>query len=206
MDIEMTPDSYHHGALPAALRAATVELVAERGPSGFSLREVAKRAGVSHAAPQHHFGGAEGLLTSVAIEGFRTLGDAFQEASESPGSAVERLRLCGQAYVRTALEHPGHFGVMTQEELLDGEDSELLDAGARTFGLLVGMVEAVRDEINPDLDVDTAAVLCWASMHGLVELAPKLAKMSDVHPTPNGHLDDVVGRFTQLLIDGFAAR
>ena len=67
--------TYHHGDLPAALRAATAQLVSEKGPSGFSLREVARRAGVSHAAPAHHFGDAEGMLTSVAAEGFAKLAD-----------------------------------------------------------------------------------------------------------------------------------
>ena len=82
--------TYHHGDLPAALRAATAQLVAEKGPSGFSLREVARRAGVSHAAPAHHFGDAEGMLTSVAAEGFATLADAMED--DDADGAEEEMR------------------------------------------------------------------------------------------------------------------
>jgi len=197
---------YHHGELPDALRAATAELVSERGPTGFSLREVARRAGVSHAAPKHHFGSAKGLLTSVAIEGFGYFGDAFEEAVASSTGAVDRLTRQGRAYVNAALQYPGHFGVMMQTELVDGDDAELQRAASRAFGVLVETLEAVRDELNPDLDVETASAMCWAAMHGLVGLSPQLGRIADRRATPARPLDEIVGRFTDLFISGFQAR
>lgn len=195
--------TYHHGDLPDALRRATAELVAERGPAGFSLREVARRAGVSHAAPKYHFGSARGLITSVAVEGYTRLADAFEQVSAGNANATDRLRLLGNAYVNTATTYAGHFGVMFEADLLDQENLELLEASARAYELLVETIEHVRDELNADLDVDTAALVAWSAMHGLIKLAPKLSAMSERRGTPSGPLDDTIERFTSLMIDGF---
>jgi len=200
------PDSYHHGDLPAALRAATAELVTERGPTGFSLREVARRAGVSHAAPAHHFGDAKGLLTSVAIEGFQKLADALTEATEGIDDAALRLTACGRAYVRTAQAFPGHFGVIFQEDMVDPTNQEWLEAGLSAYMVLYETISVVRDQLNPSLDVDTAATLSWAAMQGLVVLASKLtvvAKSTGAEVVP---LDDLIERFTRITIEGMRAR
>lgn len=198
--------AYHHGGLPDALRSATAELVAERGPTGFSLREVARRAGVSHAAPQHHFGSARGLLTSVAAEGFRRLRDGFVEAIAEGGTAADLLERTGLVYVRTALAYPGHFGLMLQHDLVDLDDPELNEVSTETFGLLVTVVEAVRDQCNPALDVDDAAIMCWSLMHGLVVLTPKHVEMAERDLTPRPEIEQRVRAFVRYLIDGFAAR
>ncbi len=197
---------YHHGDLPAALRAATAELVAERGPSGFSLREVARRAGVSHAAPAHHFGDASGLLTSLAAEGFATLAANLEAAVEGIDDAAERLTACGKAYVRTALTSPGHFGVILQQDLLHDDDAELLEASLRAYQCLQATIETVRDQLNPDLDVDRAATMCWASMQGLVTLSPKLSNVAEETGTTTAPIDELVESFTSMMLDGFRAR
>ena len=87
---------YHHGALRPALLAAAEAVIAERGVDGFSLRETARRAGVSPAAPAHHFGDARGLLTALATEAFRRFGDAL-EASDPGGTREERMHAQGMA-------------------------------------------------------------------------------------------------------------
>ena len=104
---------YHHGALREALIEATESLLAERGPDGFSLREVARRAGVSPAAPAHHFGDAAGLLTAVATLGFAGLTEAL-ERGHALGGGDPRAALRGQGmeYVAFALRHPGRFRLM----------------------------------------------------------------------------------------------
>jgi len=193
---------YHHRNLPEALRSAAAELVSERGPSGFSLREVARRAGVSHAAPAHHFGDTRGLLTSLASEGFEYLAAALAEASTEPDPA-ERLRSCGRAYVNTALEHPGHFAVIFQNDLLDQDDPALQLHGSEALSRLVESVEALRDELNPDLDIDNAATMCWATMQGLVSLAPTLDHITDGNrPT----IDMVIDGLCTMMLDGFRPR
>jgi AcrR family transcriptional regulator len=200
------PDNYHHGDLPSALRAATVELVAERGPSGFSLREVARRAGVSHAAPAHHFGDSRGLLTAVAVEGFTALADALEAAQAIDGDARSRLRACGEAYVATARSSPGHYAVMLDDSLKDSDDPGLQAEGMRAFAQLVGAIEAVRDEENPDLDVDAASTLCWAAMHGLVELHGVMSSIAQQHGVPAVDIVDRIHQINDLMFEGMAGR
>jgi AcrR family transcriptional regulator len=204
------PDNYHHGDLPSALRAATVELVAERGPSGFSLREVARRAGVSHAAPAHHFGDSRGLLTAVAVEGFTALADALTAAAAAVeaagGNARSRLRACGEAYVATARSSPGHYAVMLDDSIKDSEDPDLQTEGMRAFAQLVASIEAVRDEENPDLDVDAASTLCWAAMHGLVDLHGVMSSIAEQHGVPAVDIVDRIHQMNDLMLDGLARR
>ncbi len=197
---------YHHGDLPAALRSATAELIAENGPSGFSLREVARRAGVSHAAPAHHFGDTEGLLTSLAAEGYQTLADAMEEAAEGVDDAMERMRRIGASYVRVARENPGHFAVMIQNDLVCGDDPTLLEHSIRAYTALQGTMEMVRDQLNPDLDIDTASTFCWASIQGLVSLAPKLSDVAEDTGTKRTPLDELVDEFARYMVEGMAAR
>jgi len=199
-------DTYHHGDLPTALRAAAAELVAERGPTGFSLREVARRAGVSHGAPAHHFGTSKGLLTSVAAEGFQTLGESFDEAIHGVDDPVERLTAMGKAYVRTAVYYPGHFGIMCNDELIDTDDPAFVEASARAYLQLVALITELRDTLNPNLDVDAAATMTWSAVHGLAALSPNLDDVADKTNTTISPLDQMVEKFTDLLVNGFAAR
>src|SRR3546814_11895228 len=110
--------SYHHGALRPALIRAAVEVLAERGPDGFSLRETARRAGVSPAAPAHHFGDARGLLTAIATEAFRDFGDALAAADKGADRAA-RIRAQGVAYFRFAPDDPARFHLLWRKALLD---------------------------------------------------------------------------------------
>jgi AcrR family transcriptional regulator len=197
---------YHHGDLPSVLRSVTAELVAERGPHGYSLREVARRAGVSHAAPAHHFGDARGLLTSVAIEGFDALADALEAAAHGVDDAVLLLERVGRAYVRTALEFPGHFGVIFQGDLVDSDDPELVAASVRAYGELQSAIAKLAEQVDPELDVDTAATLCWSAMQGLVALSGKFDHVAERTGTAVPPLDELVAKVTAMLVHGFAAR
>ncbi|MEL6980932.1 MAG: TetR/AcrR family transcriptional regulator [Actinomycetota bacterium] len=199
-------DRYHHGDLPTALRAAAAELVAERGPTGFSLREVARRAGVSHGAPAHHFGTSKGLLTSVAAEGFETLSAAFDEAIASADNPIDRLTAMGKAYVRIAIENPGHFGVMCSHELIHAEDDEYTSHASRAYLQLIELITEIRDTLNPDLDIDAAATMTWSAVHGLAALSPNLDDVADKTDTTVEPLDQMIEKFTEMFINGFAAR
>ena len=197
----MAPD-YHHGDLPDALRATAVELIAEKGPSGFSLREVARRAGVSHAAPAHHFGDTEGLLTSVAAEGYAFVTAQMVAAVTDVTAARERLILCGTSYVETALANPGHYGVMIGHDYTDEDDEQLLLASLTAYEQLLETVHALRDEYNHDLDVDKTATICWSTVHGLVELSPILDHVAEMTATSTNTVRELMEHHADMIIDG----
>ena len=105
---------YHHGDLPNALLATVAEIVAEKGAAKVSLREAARRAGVSHSAPAHHFGNKEGMLAAFAERGFEILRDEMATARQEAagGSALGGLGAVGAAYVRFAVDRKPYFDVM----------------------------------------------------------------------------------------------
>src|SRR5579859_1596036 len=125
---------YHHGDLRPALLRAAVEVIGQVGPAAMSLREVARRAGVSHAAAAYHFGDKAGLLTAVAAQGYRMLAEQFRDAWDTSGSFLEG----GVAYVRFAVRHRAHFEVMYRPELYRRDDAEIREARAGTAVLLYG--------------------------------------------------------------------
>jgi len=156
-----TGDGYHHGDLRAAVLSAAVELIAERGVGKLSLRECARRAGVSHAAPYRHFANKDAVLHAIAQEGFGWLYEAGVQAMEGIDDARDRLDAYGVAYVRFAIEHPVHVRAMftLQFEHPDGDDE-----GGPAFELLQRTAaEAAGEDANPE----HAAVAAWALPHGL---------------------------------------
>jgi AcrR family transcriptional regulator len=163
--MERTRRGYHHGDLPAAALAEVDRIVQERGVAAVSLREVARRVGVSNAAPSHHFGDKAGLLTAYATQGFELLAAHLSEAS-----GREDLLSLGQAYVAFATERPGHFAVMFRPELLHGDDPHLLAAGAGAFGALAAAIASVRGMQPHDDVVQFAAAGAWSLVHGFATL------------------------------------
>ncbi len=171
-----SPRAYHHGDLRSALIATAGTILAERGVDGFSLRETARRAGVSPAAPGHHFGDARGLLTAVAARAFAALGDALGAATTAAtagaGGRQARLEAQGHAYVAFALAHPGLFDLMWRRSLVDAADPELAAAGRRAFAMLDVVVRdgapPIADPLDPALAPTHAA---WSLVHGFARLA-----------------------------------
>ncbi len=201
-----TSSSYHHGDLPAALRSASAELIAERGPTGFSLREVARRAGVSHAAPAHHFGTTTGLLTSVAAEGYQLLSNAFDEAVADIDDPITRLKAMGKAYVSVALSNPGHFGVMCNKELLDTDNPDFTEASGSSYTRLLEAIEVISAAHNPDLDIEAAAAMTWSSVHGLALLITSMPMVTQDGTEPTEAAAELIDRFADLMLYGYAAR
>jgi AcrR family transcriptional regulator len=151
---------YHHGDLRRTVLAAAVDAIGESGLDGWSLRELARRAGVSHAAPAHHFGDKAGLLTALAAEGFDLLADTLAPAASDFLEA-------GLAYVRFAVEHPVHFGVMFQPKLYRADDETVRAARERAGALLRQGAQAV--ETTPDAGAVTARA-GWSIAHGFASL------------------------------------
>lgn len=153
--------SYHHGNLRRELLDAALEEIAQNGVTGFSLRELARAAGVSHAAPAHHFGDKTGLLTAIAVEGFELLGVELGRAHDT-GQFID----VGLAYVRFAVDHPAHFEVMWRPDLLHLDDPNLESARATTSALLYGPA----GEEFPNADATRVATAGWAFVHGFASL------------------------------------
>jgi AcrR family transcriptional regulator len=200
------PDRYHHGDLPNALRAAAADVITENGLGNFSLREVARRAGVSHAAPAHHFGDTRGLLTSLGIEAFEKLTVELSTAVAGLEDPEQRLVAIGRAYVRTGMRYPAHCQVAFRTDVVDCDDAAYQEAGARAYTILADAVRAVVATDNPALDVSDAADLCWSAMQGLLVLYPNMVRRRAAHDEPVHDLEDVATTFTRLMIDGLRAR
>lgn len=156
---------YHHGDLRAALLAAAEAELAERGIEGFSLRAVAKRAGVSHAAPAHHFGDTSGLLTALAAEGFRRF-LAMQRAREAQAAPDARSQIlaAGLGYIDFAQARPALFRLMFGSRRPDFAHDDLTSAAQAAYQHLEEQTMAAGGR-----DVrDVAAA--WAVAHGLADL------------------------------------
>lgn len=168
--------TYHHGDLAASLVEAAEAVLTERGVEGFTLRECARRAGVSHAAPAHHFGDARGLLTVVAAVGFERLTEAQRTARSAEHDLAKLLVATGTAYVNFALNHPAQFQVMFQSGLLDRKNDRFIQAGRAAFAIYAETYAAVRGEpassgIAADKVSDPGVLQQWALVHGLATLA-----------------------------------
>jgi len=158
----MSRDTYHHGDLKAAILGQAAELVAERGADGISLRELARAAGVSHAAPAHHFTDRRGLFTALATEGWQKLAEALADARPEFLDAA-------LAYVRFALDHPGHYAVMFDRSLINPDDPELVAAEAAAGDELATGVGTL-DDPRAKADPQGAALAAWSLVHGFAML------------------------------------
>jgi AcrR family transcriptional regulator len=193
-----TERGYHHGHLRDALIRAADELLAERGLEGFTLRETARRAGVSPAAPSHHFGGTAGLLTEVAALGYAELARRLMIAGES-GTPADRLKAQGVAYVRFALDFPGRFHLMFRNDMLNKDQPSLEQATGQAWDALEGTVLAIRGQPEgAELDAEGEAMLIgiWSTAHGFAHLTldKKLA-----------HIDECGGSEANMLETLFPA-
>ncbi|WP_406008505.1 TetR/AcrR family transcriptional regulator [Streptomyces sp. NBC_00637] len=163
----MSDRPYHHGDLRRAILAAALDVIATDGPTGLSLRDLARRAGVSHAAPAHHFRDRTGLLTAIAAEGHGLLATALAEATD--------LRDAGVRYVRFAREHPAHFQVMFAPELLRADDLELttaraLSAAALTDAIATSAPTGGGTNGADGSDARLARIAAWSLAHGFATL------------------------------------
>ena len=191
---------YHHGDLRDALIRAADELLSERGLEGFTLRETARRAGVSPAAPSHHFGGTAGLLTEVAAVGYQELADRLKIAGETRTPA-ECLKAQGVAYVRFAVDFPGRFHLMFRHDLLLKEQPSLEQATGQARDALEKTVLAIRGQPeNAELDAEGEAMLIgiWSTAHGFAHLTldKKLARIADC-----GSDDDMLESLLPAILD-----
>jgi len=162
---------YHHGDLRRALVQAALALVHEAGPSGITLREAARRAGVTHAAPYRHFADKESLLAAVAEEGFVQLRGEMERAL-ALRSGLEAMEAIGLSYVRFALEHPSHFRVMFGAELGDKRrHPSLIEADQAVFDVLRVAIEGAQQcGALPLGDSASMGMVAWSMLHGVAAM------------------------------------
>ena len=159
-----TKAAYHHGDLRTALVRAAMELLDESGETALSLRAVARRAGVSPAAPYRHYDDREALVSAVAAVGYRELAERLAAAHPSP-STPEQLASVAIAYVEFALERPALFRIMFGEPC-DRDNKERVAATAAVSEY----VRAIAERTFPDADADALATAIWALVHGFAFL------------------------------------
>jgi AcrR family transcriptional regulator len=159
------------GGRAALLTAARAELI-EHGHSGISLRAVARRAGLSHGAPKHHFDDRAGLLTAVAAEGFRALAEALRAADiAADADARTQLTALGRAYLDFGLAHPALFDLMYRPSELRLDDPELRAAQRASTAVLAEAAGRLRSApVSGSVTVPSLALISWALVHGLVAL------------------------------------
>jgi AcrR family transcriptional regulator len=164
---------YHHGRLRQALLAEALAVLAEGEPSSLSLRELARRLGVSHAAPYRHFADKDALLAAVAQQGFELLTAELEAAAAPhPQDALRQLADTGWIYVRFALHHPQHFQVMFgMSAVTQAAFPDLRAAGLRAFEVLLHVIERGQraGQVVPGEPYDLATS-AWAQVHGLAML------------------------------------
>lgn len=165
--------SYHHGNLRQALVEASLSLIEEKGPLGFTLAEAARAAGVSGAAPYRHFRNREDLIAEVALQGFVIFGERLERAfNEGRPSALSAFTAAGRAYLDFARANPGHYIAMFESGLCIAGNPDLARASERAMSVLVLAAEKLSAQLPPGRRPPATMVAnhIWALSHGVVEL------------------------------------
>jgi len=193
--------TYHHGNLRQELLDASSAIIAEQGVEAMSLRDVARRAGVSPAAPYHHFENKDALLDAIACEGFAELNRLLVEAREgATPEPTARLHAIGTAYVRFARERPAYFHVMFRRS----QTSEPSEDQTDPFHVLVEVVQEVRDidAIGRQVSQRGLVMAAWSLVHGAANLlldGPLARGIPELDITPDAVPELVVSTLETLL-------
>ncbi|MFT3921773.1 MAG: TetR/AcrR family transcriptional regulator [Myxococcales bacterium] len=162
---------YHHGDLRRALIEAAWRLVRKEGVEALTLREVARKVGVTHAAPYHHFASREALLDALAEEGFEALGKAMSGATQGISDPTERLFVLGRVYIDEAKAHPERLQVMFRRHPGPPSEEDAETHGARVFMQLFDAVVACQEAgVAPEGDPWDLALAAWSLVHGFSTL------------------------------------
>ncbi|ANW03338.1 TetR/AcrR family transcriptional regulator [Bradyrhizobium icense] len=184
---------YHHGDLHDALLAAAERVLEREGLPGLTLRAVAREAGVSHAAPTHHFGDLTGLLSELAAIGFRRFNEAMIAAGNTETLPLMKAMARAKAYVAYAQARPGMYGLMFRTERLDMTRPSLHEAATASFQGLATAVSLSRNEkltgeVLEALTLDRAAAIAraWSLVHGFTTLLLDGRLKDILHRLPEG--------------------
>jgi len=209
-------EPYHHGDLRRTLLDAARDLAVEQGIDSFTLREVARRAGVSHAAPYHHFADKAALVEALTVETYRRLTEAISYACEqTKGTTLDRLLAIGVAYVEFAVGHPAEFRLMSRfgicedpllEKPMDIADrSPVEEAAHGAYTVLIRTIHEGQEakQVNQD-NMESLALTCWATVHGLATLI--LDGLIRKSPYSTMSTGEIAGIILQTLQKGLEIR
>ncbi|MEP5731886.1 MAG: TetR/AcrR family transcriptional regulator [Sulfitobacter sp.] len=169
----MPKKGYHHGNLRQALTNAALELIEARGPTGFTLSEAAKQAGVTPAAVYRHFDGREALIAEAAQQGYEIFADLMEFAYQSgQPSALKAFEATGRAYLAFARKYPGHYIAMFESGISVNRTPDLALVANRANGVLekaaTDLSQHIPEDKRPPASMFSAHI--WALSHGVVEL------------------------------------
>lgn len=198
----MAKRGYHHGNLRQALVDAALKLVEDKGPTGFTLSEAAKQAGVTPAAVYRHFEGRDDLIAEAARQGFEIFGDLLDYAYDAgQPSALAAFERVGRAYLAFARKHPGHYIAMFESGISIQRTVELSAASARALGVLEraaeGLAERLPEDRRPPPQMFSAHI--WAMSHGVVELFARGAPGTKSPFPPEDLLETGIGIYLRGL-------
>lgn len=193
---------YHHGNLRQTLVDATLDLVVEKGPQGFTMAEAARRAEVSPAAPYRHFKNQQDLLAEAARQGYLMFAEQLQEASDAAGSdPLKAFEETGRAYLAFAKENPGHYIAMFESSLSIANNPDLALATSKAMAVLTRAAEEITRHIPLDRRPPATMIShhIWAMSHGVVELFARAAPGSRAPFSPEDLLESGTGIYLRGL-------
>ena len=193
---------YHHGNLRQALVEAALALIAERGPSGFTLSEAAKRADVTPAAVYRHFAGRDDLIAEVARQGYDIFAALMQFAyNDGQPSALAAFEATGRAYLAFARKYPGHYMAMFESGLSFNAHPDLALVAGKARAVLEKAAEKLSDQMPPDRRPPATmfSAHVWAMSHGVVELYMRGAPGAKSPFTPEDLLEAGIGIYLRGL-------
>ncbi|SOH94549.1 transcriptional regulator, TetR family [Monaibacterium marinum] len=194
--------SYHHGNLRQALVEATLSLIEEKGPTGFTLAEAARLAGVSAAAPYRHFKGREELIAEVALQGYEMFADLLEHAFDGgKPSSLAAFETVGRAYLHFARTQPGHYIAMFESGVSVAGHPELARESSRATSVLDRAAEAMMQHLPADARPPASMVShhIWAMSHGVVELFARGAPGARAPFSPEELLESGIGIYLRGL-------
>jgi AcrR family transcriptional regulator len=198
----MPKRGYHHGNLRQALVDAALELITIKGPTGFTLSEAAKQAGVTPAAVYRHFEGREDLIAEAALQGYAIFGDLMQYAfDKGQPSALAAFEATGRAYLAFARKYPGHYIAMFESGISVNRTPELAAASQRARGVqekaAADLSEHIPRDKRPPASMFSAHI--WALSHGVVELFARNSPGTQSPFSPEDLLESGIGVYLRGL-------
>ncbi|KRS14256.1 TetR family transcriptional regulator [Roseovarius atlanticus] len=197
----MPKRGYHHGNLRQALVDAALTLIEEKGPTGFTLSEAAKQAGVTPAAVYRHFGGREDLIAEAARQGYEIFADVIEYAYGTGETALSAFSATGRAYLAFARKYPGHYIAMFESGISVNRTADLAAVSGRARAVLERAAEGLSAHIPPDKRPPTAMVSAhvWALSHGVVELFARNSPGTQSPFPPEDLLESGIGIYLRGL-------